>query len=101
MRTTEYLPKVAVVGAGAVGCYFGAMLARSGVRVQLIGRPVHVEAIARDGLLIDRLRIHKHIPVKATTSVANRSPSFTEPCGRKLASSCATPGGSSTITVEP
>jgi len=31
-------PVVAIVGAGAVGCYFGGMLARSGVRVTLIGR---------------------------------------------------------------
>ena len=71
MTTTKHSPTVAVVGAGAVGCYFGAMLARSGVRVQLIGRPVHVEAIAREGLLIDGLRVHERIPVEATTSVAD------------------------------
>ena len=33
--------KVAVMGAGAVGCYYGGMLAR-GSRVTLIGRPQHV-----------------------------------------------------------
>ena len=45
--------KVAVVGAGAVGSFFGAMLARAGHRVVLIARPAHVQAIARDGLRLD------------------------------------------------
>jgi 2-dehydropantoate 2-reductase len=40
----------AVVGAGAVGSFFGAMLARAGHRVTLIGRAPHVLAIQRDGL---------------------------------------------------
>lgn len=43
-------PRVAVMGAGAVGSYFGAMLARAGVPVRLIGRAAHVEAVARAGL---------------------------------------------------
>jgi len=46
--------RVAVVGAGAVGCYFGGMLARAGVPVTLIGRAFHVEAIQRDGLFLER-----------------------------------------------
>ena len=39
-----------VVGAGAVGSFFGAMLARAGHPVTLIARPAHVQAIERDGL---------------------------------------------------
>lgn len=39
-----------VVGAGAVGSYFGAMLARAGHRVTLVGRPAHVQAVERQGL---------------------------------------------------
>ncbi len=70
MRTTDHWPTVAVVGAGAVGCYFGAMLARSGVRVKLVGRAPHVEAISREGLLLDGLRVHERIPIAATTSLA-------------------------------
>jgi len=46
--------RVAVVGAGAVGCYFGGMLARAGVPVTLIGRAFHVEAVQRDGLFLER-----------------------------------------------
>jgi 2-dehydropantoate 2-reductase len=46
------------------------MLARSGVRVTLIGRARHMQAIARDGLLLDGLRVHQRIPVAASTSLA-------------------------------
>ena len=42
--------KIAVMGAGAVGCYYGGMLARAGHNVVLIARPPHVEAIAAHGL---------------------------------------------------
>ena len=54
MRRIEKLvwPRIAVVGAGAVGCYFGGMLARAGASVQLIGRRATVEAIAREQLTI-------------------------------------------------
>ncbi len=45
--------KVAVMGAGAVGCYYGGMLARAGHDVVLIGRSQHVEAIERDGLRLE------------------------------------------------
>jgi len=46
-------PKIAVVGAGAVGGYFGGMLARAGAPVVLIGRPAFVEAVNREGLILD------------------------------------------------
>ena len=39
-----------VVGAGAVGSFFGAMLARAGHAVTLIGRPAHVQAVRERGL---------------------------------------------------
>src|ERR1700704_1918730 len=70
MRKTDHWPPVAVMGAGAVGCYFGAMLARSGVPVRLVGRAPYVEAITRDGLLLDGLRVHQRIPITATSSIA-------------------------------
>ena len=41
--------KIAVMGAGAVGSYYGALLARAGHHVTLIARPAHVEAIAQAG----------------------------------------------------
>jgi 2-dehydropantoate 2-reductase len=63
-------PRVAVVGAGAVGGYFGGMLARAGAHVTLIGRPVHVEVWKRDGLFLDAAGFQGTIPVAASTDVA-------------------------------
>jgi 2-dehydropantoate 2-reductase len=60
---------VAVVGAGAVGCYFGGMLARSGVPVTLVGRAEHMQAIVRQGLRIDFAHGSERIAVAATTSL--------------------------------
>ena len=61
--------KIAVMGAGAVGCYYGGMLARAGHAVTLIGRPQHVEAIRRDGLLLDTLGFKEHVRLDASTEV--------------------------------
>jgi len=61
--------RVAVIGAGAVGCYFGGMLARSGVRVTLIGRFPNMEAIGRDGLFIDGLRIQERVRMDTSTEI--------------------------------
>jgi len=63
-------PQVAVVGAGAVGCYYGGMLGRAGAPVTLIGRPVHVEAIERDGLLLETMRFTERVRVAASTEIA-------------------------------
>jgi len=63
-------PRVAVFGAGAVGCFFGGMLARAGVPVTLIGRARHVDAIRADELFFDGLRFQERIPVSATTDVS-------------------------------
>ena len=62
-------PNVAVLGAGAVGCYFGGMLARAGAPVTLIGRPHHVEAIVREGLHLDTLQFQERVRLGATTDV--------------------------------
>jgi 2-dehydropantoate 2-reductase len=60
---------VAFVGAGAVGCYFGGMLARAGVPVTLIGRATHVEAIRRNALFLERSDFQEFIPVNASTEI--------------------------------
>lgn len=62
-------PPIAVLGAGAVGCYFGGMLARAGAPVTLIGRPRHVEAIRRNGLFLDGLHFQQAIPLTASTEI--------------------------------
>ena len=63
-------PRVAVVGAGSVGCYYGGMLARAGVPVTLVGRPVHVEAMRRDGLRLTAAAFDEHVRVEASADVA-------------------------------
>jgi len=62
--------KIAVLGAGSVGCYFGGMLARAGHPVVLIGRPQHVDAVNRDGLLMDTKSFREHVPMQARTDAA-------------------------------
>ncbi len=59
--------KIAVMGAGAVGCYYGGMLARAGHAVVLIGRRQHVKAIKRDGLLLDAQTFREHVALEAGT----------------------------------
>lgn len=63
-------PRVAVVGAGAVGGFFGGMLARAGAPVTLIGRSLHVDVWQRDGLFLDSLTFQQTIPVAASTDIA-------------------------------
>jgi 2-dehydropantoate 2-reductase len=63
-------PRVAVVGAGAVGGYFGGMLARAGAAVTLIGRPAHVDVWTREGLFLDSVNFQERIPVAASTDLA-------------------------------
>jgi 2-dehydropantoate 2-reductase len=63
------LSSIAVVGAGAVGSFYGAMLARAGHAVTLIGRDAHVQKIREQGL-----RLHMHgqghvVPVAASTEL--------------------------------
>lgn len=70
MQLRKNPEKVAVMGAGAVGCFFGGMLARAGHEVTLIGRAAHVEAINRDGLLIDAVKFRQHVRAKASTEAA-------------------------------
>ena len=58
--------KVAVMGAGAVGCYYGGMLARAGHDVVLVARPQHVAAIERDGLRLQTLSFDEPVALKAS-----------------------------------
>ena len=64
-------PRIAVVGAGAVGCYFGGLMALGGLPVTLIGRARHVDAIRQRGLLLDKDGGRHVIPIEASTDVAD------------------------------
>ena len=45
--------KILVMGAGAVGGYFGGVLSKSGEEVTFVARGQHLEAINRDGLRVE------------------------------------------------
>ncbi len=71
MTTLPSLPlKVAVLGAGAVGCFYGGMLARAGHAVTLIGRPQHVQVFQAQGLRMQTLAFDETVPVAASTDAS-------------------------------
>ena len=45
--------RIAVVGSGGLGGYFGALLAKGGADVRFIARGAHLEAMQADGLRVD------------------------------------------------
>ena len=62
--------KICIYGAGAIGGYLGATLARTGAEVSLIARGPHLEAMRADGL---RLRVGEEettVEVQATADPA-------------------------------
>jgi 2-dehydropantoate 2-reductase len=64
----NHFKKIAVVGAGAVGCYYGGILARHGFDVTLIARPTHADAINKNGLMLESKKLESGaIKVAATT----------------------------------
>lgn len=70
MNAKTKQPKVAVVGAGAVGGYFGGMLARADLPVVMIGRPAFVEAVQRSGLRIDSHQFQQTVHPQASTELS-------------------------------
>lgn len=62
--------RIAVLGAGAVGCYYGAMLARAGHAVTLIGRAPLVEAVRAHGLRLESANFDGVIALQASTEAS-------------------------------
>jgi 2-dehydropantoate 2-reductase len=58
------------MGAGAVGGYFGGILARAGAPVIMIGRPAFVEAVNKNGLYLDTLQFQETVRVQASTEIS-------------------------------
>ncbi|NQW19738.1 MAG: 2-dehydropantoate 2-reductase [Chloroflexi bacterium] len=58
--------RIAVMGAGAVGGYFGGLLANQGEDVILIARGAHGDAIALNGLQVDSHWGNFNVKVKVT-----------------------------------
>ena len=65
---SPFVPRtVAVIGAGAVGSYYGAKLARADFDVTLVARAAHVAAIDRDGLRVIEGGVEWQTALRATT----------------------------------
>lgn len=70
MSTPTAPLQVAVLGAGAVGCFYGGMLARAGHRVTLIGRPQHVQVFETQGLRMQTQTFDETVKVHASTEAS-------------------------------
>jgi 2-dehydropantoate 2-reductase len=70
MSETPDWPRIAVVGAGAVGGYFGGMFARAGAPTVFIGRKRFADAVTSNGLVLDKLQGRERIRATATTEMS-------------------------------
>lgn len=59
---------ILVMGAGAVGCYYGGMLALAGHQVTLVARQKHVRVLKQEGLLFESAHFTGRISVQASLS---------------------------------
>ena len=67
--------RIAVVGAGGVGGYFGAKLARAGESVVMLARGAHLQAIRRDGIRVRSVPDGESVAkVEAVDSFAGQPP---------------------------
>lgn len=67
--------RIAVMGTGGTGGYFGGLLARAGEEVTFIARGAHLEAIRNNGLTVkSSLAGNFTIPVKATADPSDIGP---------------------------
>jgi len=58
--------RIAVLGAGAVGSFYGGLFSRAGLDVTLVARGRHLEALRNRGLVIDSFSLGRlEVPVKA------------------------------------
>jgi 2-dehydropantoate 2-reductase len=68
--------RIAIVGAGAIGCYLGARLAGQGHDILLQGKPEQVEAIRAGGLTVRSLDGHEErAPLRITADLRDE-PTF-------------------------
>jgi 2-dehydropantoate 2-reductase len=61
--------KIAVIGAGAIGSIIGGLLCKAGEDITLVGRKAHVDAINRNGLILDAPDERAVIRVKAAENL--------------------------------
>ncbi|MGE5209481.1 MAG: ketopantoate reductase family protein [Alphaproteobacteria bacterium] len=69
MSEIQEWPRIAVVGAGAVGGYFGGMFARAGAPTVFIGRRHFADAVRSKGLVLDKVEGKERVRVNAATEI--------------------------------
>jgi len=62
-------PRIVVVGAGAVGGYFGAKFAQAGAPVVMVGRKSFVDAVNESGVVIDGAESRDRVKVEVSTEI--------------------------------
>jgi len=70
MSETREWPRIAVVGAGGVGGYFGGMFARAGAPTVFIGRKHFADAVNSKGLVLDKSEGRERIRPTATVDMS-------------------------------
>ncbi|MBL6749498.1 MAG: 2-dehydropantoate 2-reductase [Nevskia sp.] len=60
--------KIGVVGAGAVGCFYGGVLARAGHQVRLVGRAALADVVQREGLKLEMPSFVGRVALQASTT---------------------------------
>ena len=70
MSEFQEWPRIAVVGAGAVGGYFGGMFARAGAPVVFVGRKHFADAVTAKGLVLDKAQGREQIKARATVEMS-------------------------------
>ena len=67
--------KIAVMGSGGVGGFFGARLAQAGSAVTFVARGAHLQAIAANGLRVDSKTSPTHVkPARCVEQAADAGP---------------------------
>ncbi|HEY7244721.1 MAG TPA: 2-dehydropantoate 2-reductase [Xanthobacteraceae bacterium] len=67
--------RIAIVGAGGIGCIYGAALAKAGAEVTFIARGAHLAAMQANGLKIEGDRGETYLPTaQATDNPADVGP---------------------------
>ncbi len=70
MSQPQEWPRIAVLGAGAVGGYFGGMFARAGAPIVFVGRKHFADAVNSRGLILDTLHGQQRIRAQATVDMS-------------------------------
>jgi 2-dehydropantoate 2-reductase len=63
--------KIAIIGAGGVGGFFGAKLFASGQDVRFVARGIHLDAVQRTGLTVQSPDGNLHVPADRFTGDAS------------------------------